>query len=95
MAYYFIVTIKMGDEDIYDKYLQACDEVFAKYSGKYLAVDNDVQAIEGEFGDNRVVIIQFDSRKDFESWYYSKEYQEIVKYRLEGADCKGILVRGL
>ena len=95
MAYYFIVTIKMGDEDIYDKYLQSCDEVFAKYNGKYLAVDNDVQAIEGQFDDDRAVIIQFDSREDFESWYYSKEYQEIVRYRLEGADCKGILVRGL
>ena len=95
MAYYFVVRIKMTDESIYDKYLEACGEVFGKYNGKYLAVDNEAEAIEGSFDDDRVVIIQFESRGDFEDWYYSEEYQDILKYRLEGAECSGVLVRGL
>jgi uncharacterized protein (DUF1330 family) len=95
MYYYFIVTIKITNESTYDKSLEACDGLFEKYNGKYLAVNEDAKASEGNLDGDRVVIIRFDTKEDFESWYYSKEYREILKYRLEGAECRGILVKGV
>jgi uncharacterized protein (DUF1330 family) len=94
MRVYFVVHIKMIDEDIYKKYLAECEQVFRKYEGKYLAVDNRYELVEGESDYTRIVMISFESEERFEQWYYSDEYQRIVKYRLLGARCDSILVHG-
>jgi uncharacterized protein (DUF1330 family) len=49
MSVYFVVNIRMVDTLIYSKYLEACDAVFEKYKGEYLAVDDKFQVIEGEY----------------------------------------------
>jgi len=41
------------------------------------------------------VLIRFDSKEDFEAWYYSDDYQHILKYRLKGAKCDSILLEGM
>ena len=94
MDHYFIAQIKIRDEEEYRKYIEGADEVFSKYNGKYLAVDNHPEIIEGKWDYTRMVIITFNNRSDFESWYYSGEYQEILKYRLGAAICDSVLVEG-
>lgn len=94
MNTYFIVHARMKDEGIYRKYLEQCDEVFEKYNGEYLAVDQNYEVIEGKCDYSRVIIITFKNKEDFDKWYYSGDYQRIVKYRLEGAECDSILVHG-
>ena len=42
----------------------------------------------------RAVLIRFDSKDDFETWYQSDEYQGILKHRLSAAECDTILIRG-
>ena len=94
MSYFFLAHIKINDEKEYQKYLDHADEVFARYKGRYLAVDNSPEILEGDWGYDRAVVIQFESRKDFMEWYNSKGYQEILKFRLKAADCDSILVKG-
>ena len=94
MSYYFLAQIRIHDEGEYQLYLDRADEVFARYKGRYLAVDNSPEIQEGKWGYNRAVVIQFESRKDFMEWYNSKDYQEILKFRLKAADCDSILVKG-
>lgn len=94
MSVYFIVQISMKDNGIYQKYLEECDDVFAQYNGRYLAVDDKFDLIEGESGYSKVVIISFEDKDDFDRWYYSEDYQRIVKYRLAGAKCDSVLVHG-
>ena len=93
MNYYFIAQIKIEDEQTYQKYIDRADAVFAKFNGKYLAVDNNPEVLEGDWNYTRAVLIKFESKKDFEAWYHSKDYQEILKYRLEAARCDTILVK--
>ncbi|MFX0137771.1 MAG: DUF1330 domain-containing protein [Candidatus Hodarchaeota archaeon] len=95
MNYYFIAQININDKKEYQKYIEVAGDVFKKYNGKYLAVDNNPEILEGEWNYNRSVLINFKSKNDFVDWYYSKEYQEILKYRLAAADCDTILVKGL
>lgn len=95
MAYYFIVNIKIVNDKQYQKYINKCSEVFYKYKGRYLAVDNEFSIIEGNTDSTRIVIIKFDTREDFQEWYNSKEYQEILTFRLDGAMCSAVLVKGL
>ncbi len=94
MSYYFLAHIRIHDKGEYQLYLDRADEVFARYKGRYLAVDNEPEILEGEWGHDRAVLIQFESREDFMEWYKSEDYQEILKFRLNAADCDTILVRG-
>ena len=92
--YYFIANIKVDDESEYQKYIDKVDEVFAKYNGNYLAVDNNPKILEGDWKYSRSVIIEFKSKLDFNKWYNSKDYQEILKIRLNAAKCDTILIKG-
>jgi uncharacterized protein (DUF1330 family) len=95
MAYFFIAQIKINDKAGYQNYVSRAGEIFSKYRGKYLAVDNNPEVLEGRWNYTRTVLIRFDSRNDFNDWYHSEEYQEILKYRLKSADCDSLLVEGL
>jgi uncharacterized protein (DUF1330 family) len=95
MNHYFIANIKINDLDTYQKYLDKIDEVCEKYNVEYLAVDESPLILEGNWKYTKSVLMKFNSKKDFESWYFSKEYQEVLKHRLRSADCDTILVKGL
>lgn len=86
-----MVNIKITDENEYQKYLRHADEVFTKYKGRYLAVDDDPLVLEGKWDYSRAVLIKFESRVDFNAWYYSVEYQEILKFRISASECDSIL----
>jgi uncharacterized protein (DUF1330 family) len=84
----------MIDEKEYEKYLESCDEVFSKYQGKYLAVDGEPTVLEGEWQYSRSVLIEFPNETLLNEWYYSSEYQNILKHRLNGAECQTIVIHG-
>ena len=92
MSFYFLASIKIRDEAEYQKYLNRSGEIFAKYNGEYLAVDNEPEILEGEWDYTRAVLIKFDSRDDFTAWYLSEEYQEILQYRFSAAQCDSVLI---
>ncbi|MBV5348271.1 DUF1330 domain-containing protein [bacterium] len=95
MKYYFVANIMIHDLSEYQKYIDKAGEVFGKYNGKYLVVDGTPELLEGAWDYTRVVLIEFESKQDFDEWYHSGEYQEILKYRLNAADCNTILAKGL
>jgi uncharacterized protein (DUF1330 family) len=95
MSYYFAAQIKIHDFDEYDKYLEHFDEIFSKYNGEYLAIDEKPVVLEGIWEYTKSVLVKFNSKQEFEAWYYSKEYQEILKFRLNAACCDTILLEGL
>jgi len=92
--YYFVANIKIEDYTEYQKYIEKVDEVFSKYNGKYLALDDNPRILEGEWKYTRSLIICFDTEEDFYNWYNSEDYQGILKYRLNSAKCDTILIRG-
>lgn len=94
MACYFIARIQIHDEAEYARYLAQCDEVFARFNGRYLAVDEAPVTLEGVPEEGRVVVIEFPDETSFRAWYDSPEYRSILQYRLRGAHCTASLVRG-
>jgi uncharacterized protein (DUF1330 family) len=94
MDYYFAANIRIHNPDHYQNYLEKVDEIFEKYKGEYLAVDETPQVLEGKWNYSKSVLIRFPSKEDFEKWYYSDEYQEILKYRLDASESDSILIRG-
>ncbi|HLO61286.1 MAG TPA: DUF1330 domain-containing protein [Bacteroidales bacterium] len=94
MSYYFIANIRIHDREEYDKYLEKADEVFGNYNGEYLVADDHPEILEGTWGYTRTIIIEFKSKRDFEAWYNSLEYQEILQHRLHASHCDTILAKG-
>jgi uncharacterized protein (DUF1330 family) len=94
MSYYFMAAISIRDNKEYDRYLEGCDEIFARYGGEYLAVDDNPQLLEGKWESERAVLIRFDTKAHFEAWYLSDEYQAILKHRLKASESNSILIRG-
>ena len=94
MSFYFMAGISIKDENEYNQYLQHVDEVFSRFDGTYLAVDDHPQVLEGKWESERAVLIRFETKADFEAWYLSEDYQAILKHRLRAADCNAILFEG-
>ncbi len=94
MSVYFIANINIKDYDEYQKYLDKAGDIFARYEGEYLAIDNNPMVLEGEWDYTRTVIIKFPGEKELLRWYQSEEYQEILQYRLKAALCDTIVVKG-
>ena len=95
MSCYFIANIRIHDPEEYKKYIDGAGSIFKKYNGKYLAVDNEPELLEGQWAYSRSVIIEFPSKDEFNRWYHSPEYRDIAKHRLAAAACDSILVKGL
>ena len=93
MSYYFVANITINDKKEYQKYVDKVDEVFSKFNGKYLAIDDNPIILEGNWNYSRAVIIEFPDKSDFDDWYYSKDYQEIIKFRLNASDSDTILIK--
>ena len=95
MKHYFVAQIRIEDPDEYEKYLENFDEIFSKYKGEYLAIDESPVLLEGRWNYTKSVLIEFPSKKDFEEWYYSAEYQKILIHRLNSSVSDTILLEGL
>lgn len=94
MPVYFSARIRIHNAAEYQKYLDSCGAVFARYDGRYLAVDDAPEALEGSPAEGRRVLIEFPCRDAFFRWYRSAEYQSLLRHRLDGAECEAILIQG-
>jgi uncharacterized protein (DUF1330 family) len=92
MACYFVAQIRILDQKEYDKYLEKVDDIFSRYKGEYLAVDENPTLLEGNWNYTKSVLIKFKTKQDFMEWYYSEDYQAILKYRLNASESDSILI---
>ena len=95
MPVYLIARFKIHDRSEYDKYSAGFSEVFKKFDGKMLSVDEDPTVLMGDWDDTRSVIIEFPSKKSALAWMTSEDYQAIAKHRDAGSTAHSILVDGL
>jgi uncharacterized protein (DUF1330 family) len=91
---YFVAQIKIHDRDEYQKYLDGFDEVFSKYKGVVMAVDDNPEILEGEWSFPRTVLIRFPDEAEARRWYESPEYKELVRHRHRASEGNLVLVRG-
>jgi len=94
MKHYFVAQIRIHDNEEYEKYLESFDDIFSRFKGEYLSIDESPTILEGKWDYTKSVLVKFNSKKDFEDWYYSEDYQKILKHRLKAANCDTILIEG-
>ena len=64
MSCYFIAQINIHDEQQYRQYEDGFDDIFAKYDGKVLLVDDSPILLEGNWPYARVVLIRFPDERE-------------------------------
>jgi uncharacterized protein (DUF1330 family) len=94
LSSYFIAQINIHDANEYERYLEGYDEIFARYNGKVVAVDDNVKLLEGEWPYGRTVVIRFPSSEELLAWYESPEYQALAKHRRKASMANIVLVKG-
>ena len=95
MSVYIIARFKIYDRGEYDKYSAGFSEVFKKFDGTMLSVDEAPTVLAGDWDDTRSVIIKFPSKESALAWMTSDEYQAIAKHRNAGSTVNSIIVQGL
>jgi len=92
MAAYFIFTQKVLDADkLNNDYLPKSIETLKAYDPEILVVDENMEVLEGETNETRMVVLKFKSREQGLEWYNSKAYQDIVHLRHEATEGKAVL----
>ena len=81
MTSYVTAQINIQDREKYVLYEQGFMEIFARYEGKMLAVDEAPEVWEGQWSYTRTVLIEFPSAQAAKAWYNSPEYQQLATHR--------------
>ena len=93
MSVYIIAEFDIHTRERYDMYDALFMDVFDKFDGKMLSVDEAPRVLEGEWTSTRSVLIAFPSEESAFAWMSSPAYQEIAKHHLAGSTGRARLVK--
>jgi uncharacterized protein (DUF1330 family) len=92
---FVIVQIQINDRDAYHRYETAGhQEIFDKFSGKVVGLDENVEVVEGSWPFTRTVLIEFPSKELARAWYESDEYQAVAGIRHGSTTSNLVIVSG-
>lgn len=94
---YLIANLNVEDKEIYREYEKGFFPILKKHGGEFITYDDSINHLEGSNPlQGRVVLFSFPSEKAARNWYSDPDYQELSKYRREGAPLVSLtLVKGL
>jgi uncharacterized protein (DUF1330 family) len=69
------------------------DEVFSKFRGIVVAVDENPTVLEGEWPSQRTVLIRFPKEDEAKRWYESPGYQKLARQRHRASESNIVLVK--
>ena len=95
MTVYIVAQLKFTRREIYDRYQARFAEVFAKFNGRLLVADEQVEVFEGDWPRDKIVILEFPDKGSALAFQNSAEYRAIAVDRKAGADAVVLMARGL
>lgn len=95
MSVYLIANIDIEDRDRYAQYEAGFMEIFQRYDGQLLAVDEQQVVLEGDAAPTRTVLIEFPSTESARAWYDSSEYQALAQHRFASSRGSVTMIQSL
>ena len=95
MTVFVVAQLSISDREAYGRYEAGFMDIFQKYRGNLLAVDEAPVAVEGEWAATRIVLVSFPDADAFNDWFQSPEYVELAKHRKAGSTGSILQVQGL
>ena len=93
MSCYIIAQIMINDREEYRVYEEGFDEIFEKYKGIVVAIDENPVVLEGEWPYIRTVLIRFPNEEEAKRWYESPEYQKLAEHRRRASTGNIVLIK--
>ena len=94
MTVYAIAQFEIHDRPSYDRYTAQFWDVFKQFKGTLLVNDESPKVLEGEWTNDKVVVMSFPDEAAFMDWVTSPQYREIAKHRIAGARGPVLLAQG-
>ena len=91
---YLVANIRVTDQEKFQEFSGMAGPAIKKYGGKVLARGPVADRLEGDV-DGIVMIIEFDSKKAANTFYYSKEYQAAKAVREKCSDTDLMIAEGV
>ena len=94
MAAYVIADIEVTDPAGYEEYRRQVLAVVTKYGGRFVVRGGRIDAREGGWQPQRIVVVEFPSLEQAQKWYDSPEYAPLIRLRQKASKGRLILVEG-
>ncbi|MEU6587173.1 DUF1330 domain-containing protein [Nocardia sp. NPDC046763] len=95
MAVYALAQLTITDRESYGRYQARFMDVLRRFDGRLLAADEHPHIEEGEWGHDKVVLLEFPDTAAFRLWADSSDYRDIAVDRKAGSHGPVLLVRGV
>lgn len=93
-AYFFLDISKISDEAKMEEYRSGVFATVEQYRGRYLIIGGEQKSLEGDWQPTFPVLIEFENLDQANRWYYSDEYRDLLKLRLEATEGSCVLIDG-
>ena len=95
MAAYIYGNIEVTDLATYEEYRKVVPGLIAYHGGRYLVRGGAVTVLEGDPKPQRQVILEFPDMAHARAFYFSPEYQAMVKLRQSASTGTLVLIEGV
>lgn len=95
MPAYLIVRVQITNPDAYEDYKRLAAPAIEQYGGHYLARGGRTVTLEGPQELGRIVVVEFPSFEQAQTFYRSSEYQKAIEMRTGAATGQFVVVEGL
>jgi len=95
VAAYLIANVQVTDVEVYAEYRRQVPPVVAAYGGRFLVRGGALRRLEGDGELNRVVVIEFPSMAQLQSFYDSAEYRPLIGQRQKASRATLFAVEGV
>ncbi len=95
MPGYLVFEIEITDPAAYDSYRSVAGPIMARAGGRFVVKSGRIEPVEGNWRPPSLFVVEFPSFEQARTFYYSAEYQAVLKLREASCRARGILVEGL
>ena len=94
MNAYLILDITIHDFDTFREYIDQIPKFIQKHSGRYVVQGEEPTVMEGDWKPERMVVIEFSSRKNANNFLQDPDAQSLFAIRHRTTTSKLVLVNG-
>ena len=95
MPAYIVSRVNIHDREAMQRYMSEAPATVAAFGGRYLVRGGAVQALEGVWEHDRMVVVEFPDQSAALAWYDSDIYRPLRELRQANAEAVILLADGI
>lgn len=95
MPVYIVSRLNITNAEMMLEYQRSVVPVVQDFGGKYLVRGSEVEALEGTWDHQRMVILEFPTREAALAWYHSAEYAPLKAKRQASGEAVILLAKSV